>query len=60
MDGSARPQRFGLMTMVAEKRAGTWLIASVQNTNGPTGTAVTPEANGLKVPPIVVPRPKEN
>src|ERR1700730_16713902 len=36
VDGSARPQRFGLMTMVAEKQNGTWLIAAVQNVNGPT------------------------
>jgi len=57
VDGSARPTRYGLMTMVAEKRANNWLISSVQNVNGPTG-ALTPEATGIKTPPIVVPRPK--
>ena len=59
VDGTARPQRFGLMTMVAEKRNGIWLVAAVQNTNGPTdATQVrTPEAQDIKSP-IVVPRPK--
>ncbi len=58
-DGSARPQRFGLMTMIAEKRDGAWLVGAVQNTNGPTGVAaITPEAEGIRTPPIVVPRPK--
>jgi len=58
VDGSARPPRFGLMTMVAEKRADNWVIASVQNVNGPTTAGLSPEANGIKTPPIVVPRPK--
>lgn len=58
VDGSARPQRFGLMTMVAEKRNGKWFVAAVQNVNGPTGPIVrTPEAEDIKSP-IVVPRPK--
>jgi uncharacterized protein (TIGR02246 family) len=57
VDGSARPQRFGLMTMVAEKRNGTWLVAAVQNVNGPTDRSRTPEAEDIKSP-IVVPRPK--
>ena len=47
------------MTMIAEKRDGTWLVGAVQNTNGPTGVAaITPEAQGIRTPPIVVPRPK--
>jgi uncharacterized protein (TIGR02246 family) len=54
-DASARPQRFGLMTMVVEKRNGTWLVVAVQNVNGPTGGARTPEAQDIKSP-IVVPR----
>jgi hypothetical protein len=58
VDGSARPQRFGLMTIVAEKRNGTWLVAAVQNTNGPTDRSSTPEGEDIKSP-IVVPRPKE-
>jgi len=59
-DGSARPQRFGLKTMVVEKRNGIWLVAAVQNTNGPTNTGLerTLEAADIKSP-IVVPRPKE-
>jgi uncharacterized protein (TIGR02246 family) len=57
VDGSARPQRFGLMTMVAEKRNGNWLVAAVQNVNGPTDRSRTPEAEDIKSP-IVVPRPK--
>lgn len=55
-DGSARSQRFGLMTMVAEKRKGVWLVASVQNVNAPT-TPPSPEAHDIKSP-IVVPRGK--
>jgi uncharacterized protein (TIGR02246 family) len=57
VDGSARPQRFGLMTIVAEKRNGTWLVAAAQNTNGPTDRSSTPEEEDIKSP-IVVPRPK--
>jgi len=52
-DGSARPQRFGLMTMVVEKRKGKWLVVAAQNTNGASigGT----EAQGITMP-IVVPK----
>ena len=59
VDGSARPQRFGLMTMVADKRNGVWLVAALQNTNGPTDATQgrTPEAQDIKSP-IVVPRRK--
>lgn len=59
VDGSARPQRFGLMTMVAETRNGRWLVTAVQNTNGPTeaNSSRTPEALDIKSP-MVVPRPK--
>ena len=59
VDGSARPQRFGLMTMVADKRNGVWVVAAAQNTNGPTDAtqARTPEAHDI-TSPIVVPRPK--
>jgi uncharacterized protein (TIGR02246 family) len=53
-DGSARPQRFGLMTMIAEKRNKSWLIVAVQNVNAPT-TPPSPEAHDIKSP-IVVPR----
>ena len=35
MDGTVRQQpRFGMMTMVAERRNGTWQVVVAQNTNG--------------------------
>ena len=37
-DGTPRPPRFGMMTMVAEKRSGVWLVDVVQNTNALLGT----------------------
>lgn len=57
-DGSARPERYGLMTLVAEKQEGTWLVSVVQNVNGPAGAAAVapPEAHGIPAGPIVVPR----
>lgn len=36
-DGSARPRRYGVMTMVAEKQAGDWKVVAVQNTNARPG-----------------------
>lgn len=51
-DGSARTKRFGLMTMLAERRDGEWLVIAAQNT--PSAPAIPPEANGI-VMPIVVP-----
>lgn len=58
IDGSARAPRFGMMTMVAEKKDGAWIVAAVQNVNAPTGEAVaiSPETEGIKPGPIVVPR----
>ena len=56
-DGSARPKRFGLMTMMAEKRAGSWLAVAAQNTNAGPGS---PEADDIKSPirlPKAEPRP---
>ena len=35
--GSARTKRFGLMSMLAEKRKGSWLVVAAQNTNGELG-----------------------
>jgi len=32
-DGSARERRYGMMTMVAEKRSATWLVVASQNDN---------------------------
>jgi uncharacterized protein (TIGR02246 family) len=58
-DGSARPQRYGLMTMLAEKQNGSWLVVAVQNTNGPVGPNNSQaELEGIKSP-LVVPRAKE-
>ena len=51
-DGSPRPPRFGLITMVAEKRDGKWLVTAAQNTG--SARAASPEAEGI-VMPIVVP-----
>ena len=51
-DGTARPPRFGLMTMLAEKRRGTWLVIAAQNTN--VIPQPSPEASDL-TSPIVVP-----
>jgi uncharacterized protein (TIGR02246 family) len=53
-DGSARPPRSGLMTMLAEKRKGTWLVVAAQNTNG--GPASPELLQDIKSP-IVVSRP---
>ena len=56
LDGSARAPRFGLMTMVAEMRAGTWLVVAAQNTNG-TDADVAPVLRELGITrPIAVPR----
>ena len=46
-DGLARPKRFGLMTMVAEKRDGAWVVVAAQNTNAGPGA---PEADEIKSP----------
>lgn len=55
-DGSSRAPRTGLMTMVAQKQQGTWLVVAAQNVNAPTdGPERQPEALDIKSP-IVVPR----
>jgi len=51
-DGSPRTPRFGLLTMVAEKRKGRWFVAAAQNTN--SFPNASPEEQGIKMP-IVVP-----
>jgi uncharacterized protein (TIGR02246 family) len=56
-DGSPRPKRFGIMTMVAKKQGGAWLVAVAQNTNAGPGA---PEADDIKVPirlPKAAPKP---
>jgi uncharacterized protein (TIGR02246 family) len=52
IDGTPREQRFGLMTMVAQKRSGAWQVVVAQNTNAIPGTP--PEIEGIKTP-IVIP-----
>ncbi len=49
MDGTMRQQpRYGMMTMVAEKRNGSWLVVVAQNTNAVLG--VPPELQDIKTP----------
>jgi uncharacterized protein (TIGR02246 family) len=40
-DGTARKRRLGMMTMVAEKRAGSWLVVASQNDDQLSATART-------------------
>jgi len=47
-DGTARQRRYGMMTMVAEKRAGSWLIVAAQNDNSLPG--LPPEFEGITSP----------
>ena len=49
--GAPMPPRYGLMTMIAEKRAGHWLVVAAQNTNAGPPRA---EAADLRSP-IAVP-----
>src|SRR5258705_5522117 len=51
-DGSLRPRRFGLMTMLTEKRSGMWLGIEAQKTNAGSGA---PESQDIKSP-IEVPK----
>jgi len=51
-DLTPRKPRFGLFTMVVEKRGGAWLVVAAQNTNWIAGP--NPEIEGIK-PPIVFP-----
>jgi uncharacterized protein (TIGR02246 family) len=54
-DGTLRPVRYGLFSMLVEKKAGKWLIISSQNTNHMSGPA--PEEKGIE-PGIVFPDEK--
>jgi hypothetical protein len=47
-DGTARQRRYGMMTMVAQKRNGTWLVVASQNDNSFPG--LPPEFEGIKTP----------
>ena len=51
-DGTPRPPRFGLMTIVAEKHGNTWQVVVAQNTNALLGTP--PELAGINTP-IAIP-----
>jgi hypothetical protein len=51
-DGSSRPPRRGLFTMIVEKRHQEWLVTVAQNTNWVPGP--NPEMNGIK-PDIAFP-----
>jgi uncharacterized protein (TIGR02246 family) len=51
-DGTPRPPRFGMMTMVAQERAGAWQVVVAQNTNALLGTP--PELQDIRTP-IAIP-----
>ena len=51
-DGTHRPPRYGMGTMVAENRDGTWQVIVSQNTNAQTGGP--PELAGISTP-IAIP-----
>ena len=51
-DGTPRQPRFGMMTLIAEKNVGNWLVIVGQNTNAILG--VPPELQGIKTP-IAIP-----
>ena len=57
-DGTGRPPRYGMMTLVVEKQNGNWLVVVGQNTNAMLGTP--PELQDIKTPisiPGTVPGP---
>jgi uncharacterized protein (TIGR02246 family) len=56
-DATLRKPRFGLFTMVVEKRNGEWLVVAAQNTNQMTGP--NPELRGIE-PPIVFPESQKS
>ena len=51
-DGTPRQPRYGMMTVVAEKRSGAWLVVVAQNTNAILG--IPPELEGIHTP-IAIP-----
>jgi uncharacterized protein (TIGR02246 family) len=51
-DGTPRQARFGMMTLVAEKQNGSWLVVVGQNTNAILG--IPPELQDIKTP-IAIP-----
>jgi hypothetical protein len=48
LDGTPRQPRYGMMTLVAEKKNGNWLVVVGQNTNAILGTP--PEVQDIKTP----------
>ncbi|HXE36272.1 MAG TPA: SgcJ/EcaC family oxidoreductase [Verrucomicrobiae bacterium] len=51
-DGTPREPRYGMMTLVAQKRGGHWLVVVGQNTNAILG--IPPELQDIKTP-IAIP-----
>ncbi len=51
-DGTPRQPRYGMMTLVAERRGGNWLVIVGQNTNAILG--IPPELQDIKTP-IAIP-----
>ena len=49
-DGTARKRRYGMMTMVAEKRNDSWLIAASQNDNAGPWNPLEGEMPNLAMP----------
>lgn len=47
-DGTPRQPRYGMMTLVAEKKNGNWLVVVAQNTNAILG--IPSEVQGIKTP----------
>jgi ketosteroid isomerase-like protein len=47
-DGTARQRRYGMMTMVAVKRTGSWRVVAAQNDNSLPG--LPPEFEGITSP----------
>ncbi len=47
-DGTARQRRYGMMTMIAAKRTGRWLVVAAQNDNSLPG--LPPEFEGITSP----------
>jgi hypothetical protein len=47
-DGTSRQPRYGMMTLVAEKKNGNWLVVVGQNTNAILG--IPPELQDIKTP----------
>jgi uncharacterized protein (TIGR02246 family) len=52
-DGTLRPPRAGIMTMLAEKQGSIWRVITAQNTNAGLGNA--PELEGI-ASPITLPK----